>query len=280
MNVRFHHDAGQERWKWGTNLKRVVMVLCLIVFGQMSSAQDWEERPELADLFRKAEVQGTFVLYDLNADQFVGYDHSRAETRFVPASTFKIANTLIGLSTGSVASVDEVLPYGGEPQFLPQWERDMGLREAISVSNVAIYRELARRIGLVRMQEGVNRLDYGNRQIGTVVDQFWLKGPLKISAIEQTVFLAGLAQGSLPMDARLQESVRDILLLEKQGSRSLYGKTGWENAPQQGIGWWVGWVERNGRIHAFALNLDVRAPRDADIRVPLGKACLQALGVL
>lgn len=261
-------------------MKNVAMAVCLIVFGQVSYARAWEERPELADLFRKADVQGTFVLYDVKADKFVGYDHSRANTRFTPASTFKIANTLIGLSTGSVASVDEVLPYGGEPQFLPQWERDMGLREGISISNVAIYRELARRVGLVRMQEGVNRLDYGNRQIGTVVDQFWLKGPLKISAVEQTVFLAELAKGSLPLDARLQESVRDILLVEKQGSRSLYAKTGWENAPRPGVGWWVGWVERNGGIHTFALNLDVRAPRDADSRVPLGKACLQALGVL
>lgn len=260
-------------------MKRVAIVLCLIAFGQASYARPWEERPQLADLFRHAEVQGSFVLYDVTADRFVGHDHSRANARFVPASTFKIAHTLIGLSTGSVTSVDTVLPYGGEPQFLPQWERDMGLREAIAMSNVAIYRELARRIGLARMQEGVNRLGYGNRRIGAVVDQFWLTGPLEISAIEQTVFLAGLAKGNLPMDARVQESVRDILLLERRGARSLYGKTGWENAPQPGVGWWVGWVEQDGAIHAFALNIDIHTQRDADMRIPLGKACLQALGV-
>jgi len=188
-------------------MKNVAMAVCLIVFGQVSYAQAWEERPELGDLFRKAEVQGTFVLYDLNADKFVGYDHSRANTRFTPASTFKIANTLIGLSTGSVASVDEVLPYGGEPQFLPQWERDMGLREAISISNVAIYRELARRIGLVRMQEGVNRLDYGNRRIGTVVDQFWLKGPLK-NQRHRTDRFSSRTGGGVSADGRSSPGIR------------------------------------------------------------------------
>jgi beta-lactamase class D len=41
-------------------------------------------------------------------------------------------------------------------------------------------------------------MDYGNTEIGTAVDTFWLPGPLKISAVEQTRFLAKLAQDALP----------------------------------------------------------------------------------
>jgi beta-lactamase class D len=72
-----------------------------------------------------------------------------------------------------VATVDTVLPYRSDaPPFSPAWEKDLGLREAIVVSNVPIYQELARRICLERIREAVNRLDYGNRNIGDRVDTF------------------------------------------------------------------------------------------------------------
>ncbi|KAK0358164.1 hypothetical protein LTR94_036533, partial [Friedmanniomyces endolithicus] len=37
---------------------------------------------------------------------------------------------------------------------------------------------------------------------GSVIDAFWLDGPLKISALEQTRFLGRLAQGKLPVIRR------------------------------------------------------------------------------
>ncbi len=52
---------------------------------------------------------------------------------------------------------------------MKEWEHDMGLRDAIKISNVPIYQELARRIGLERMKAGVEKLDYGNKDIGEVV---------------------------------------------------------------------------------------------------------------
>ncbi|HSI21988.1 MAG TPA: hypothetical protein VK959_03090 [Methylophilaceae bacterium] len=39
-------------------------------------------------------------------------------------------------------------------------------------------------------------------------------------------------------------------------------------------------MEKEGKIYAFALNVDVYQASDADKRIPLGKASLQALGVL
>lgn len=243
-------------------------------------AMGWEESGKVAALFDAAGVHGTFVLYDVTAQRLIGHDQARAEARFVPASTFKVPHSLIGLSVGAVSSVDEVLAYGGKPQPFKTWERDMGLRDAIALSNVPIYQNLARRIGLTRMQEQLARLHYGNGEIGTSVDTFWLQGPLQISAIEQTRFLAELAQGTLPFPASIQESVREIVLLEGNDHWRLYGKTGWENAPGPGAGWWVGWVWRDGHVYAFALNLDIRQAADADKRVALGKASLKALGVL
>jgi beta-lactamase class D len=257
-----------------------VLTLAVLLFTSPTSAFEWQDSPQVTQLFQNAGVRGTFVLYDVTARRVLGHDATRAHTRFVPASTFKIPNTLIGLSVGAVKNVDEVLPYGGKPQPFTTWEKDMSLREAIMLSNVAIYQELARRIGLDRMRDSVSRLAFGNGDIGTVVDTFWLVGPLQISAVEQTRFLAQLAQETLPFPKPLQASVREIIRLEQGNNWTLYGKTGWANAPNPGIGWWVGWVQKADRVYAFALNIDVQNATDASKRVDLGRASLKALGIL
>jgi beta-lactamase class D len=241
----------------------------------------WREDPRLGALFRQAGLEGTFVLLDARRALLVGTNRSRALSRYTPASTFKIANSLIGLSVGAVASVDTVLPYRSDaPPFSQAWQKDMGLREAIVVSNVPIYQELARRIGLERMRQAVNRLDYGNRAIGGQVDTFWLRGPLAISAVEQTRFLDRLARGVLPFPAEAQRAVRDITLVERGPGWELHAKTGWQNGPGPGVGWWVGWLERGGRAYPFALNLDIRQPADGEQRQRLGRAALRQLGLL
>jgi beta-lactamase class D len=267
----------------GKSVMMLLRVLCILVAlnSGAADAATWEESAAVGRVFKAAGVKGTFVLYDVSARKFFGYNKCRADTRFVPASTFKVPNSLIGLSVGAVKSVDEVLPYKGSPNpFVKAWAKDMGLREAIAISNVPIYQELARRIGLERMRDGIVRMGYGNEEIGTTVDTFWLHGPLKISAVEQTRFLAGLAQGVLPFPTDFQKSVREITLLEKGNGWELHGKTGWENAPGKGVGWWVGWVQKDGRLYPFALNIDIEKETDAGKRVELGKKSLKALAIL
>lgn len=238
-------------------------------------------RDDLLSVFDQADVQGTFALLDVSANRLVVVDRARAERRAVPASTFKVAHSLIALETGVVSDVDEVIPYGGAPQPFPAWEHDMSIREAVPASNAAIFQELARRIGPEREQEWLTRLGYGNQQVGPVVDRFWLDGPLEISPAEQTRFLARLAQRSLPVSAATQNAVVDVLTLERTAAFTLYGKTGWQfDAELPQLGWWVGWVERPDGIFTFALNIDMAGAPDATKRVPLGRELLRRLHVL
>ena len=259
---------------------RLVIFLVFLVSLSSLSARTFREAPELAKIFTDNGVQGTFVLLDPATDTVVVLNETRAKQRFTPASTFKIANSLIGLDTGAVKSADEVLPYGGKPQRLKAWERDMNLRDAIKASNVPVYQELARRIGLERMRAGVTKLGYGNMEIGNVVDRFWLDGPLAISAIEQTEFLGRLVAGKLPVSAEAVREVKEITLLEKTESYALHGKTGWHVDGKQQIGWWVGWVERDGKSYPFALNIDMAGDADAAKRISIGRDCLKALNKL
>lgn len=241
----------------------------------------WREQPAVAALFREAGVEGTFVLLDERSGELHGHNQSRAEQRFVPASSFKIANALIGLSLGAVTSVDAVIPYTGDAApFMREWLQPMGLRGAMKVSNVPLYQELARRIGLQRMREALVRLGYGNQQIGSDVTTFWLRGPLAISAVEQTRFLSRLAHRTLPFPAQAQRQVAEITQVESGPGWSLHAKTGWQNAPGAGVGWWVGWVRKGERITPFALNIAMAGAADAPKRERLGRSSLQALGIL
>lgn len=239
------------------------------------------ERPDLQAVFAAQRTPGTFVLYDVSAARMTVVDRERAARPFVPASTFKIANSLIALETGAVKDEREVLPYGGKPQPFPQWERDMDMRDAIRVSNVPVYQEIARRVGRERMQAHLDRLGYGNRRMGTVIDRFWLDGPLEISALEQARFVARLAQGTLPLSERSQRTVRAMLRTEEKDGAALFAKTGWASGPAPPmIGWWVGWVEREGRVYAFALNIDMASADDTPKRLAIGRSLLAELGVL
>ena len=259
----------------------MLMAVAVLALPGAAAAAPWREEPAVVALFREAGVEGTFVLLDERRGELRGHNQTRAEQRFSPASTFKIANALIGLSLGAVRGVDELIPYTGDAKpFMREWLEPMGLRGAMTVSNVPLYQELARRIGLQRMGEAIGRLHYGNQQIGTNVTSFWLRGPLAISAVEQTRFLSALAHQSLPFPRKAQEQVAEITRVDGGSGWSLHAKTGWQNAPGAGVGWWVGWVRRGDQITPFALNIAMAGSADAPQRERLGRSSLQALGFL
>ena len=169
--------------------------------GSLSTAGA-QDRADLEAVFTEHGAAGTFVPYDAAADRVTLVNGERARTRLIPASTFKIPNTIIALETGVVKDENEIIPYGGKPQPFKQWEKDMPMREAIALSAVPIYQEIARRVTLARYREWLARLDFGNRQTGTKVETFWLDGPLEISAVEEARFAARLAQGKLDASVR------------------------------------------------------------------------------
>lgn len=240
-----------------------------------ASASETITLDDAADFFAREGIAGTFAAADPGADRLVILNVARATTPLVPASTFKIPNSLIALEVGAVKDADEIFRYDGKPRAVPAWQRDMTLREAVVASNVPVFQEIARRVGLENYRTWLARLDYGNREAGDNVERFWLEGPLATSAVEQARFLARLAERRLPMSERSQMLVRSIIRIEDKGGRALFAKTGWSGK----IGWWVGWVEQGTRKTAFALNMDMTRIEDAPKRMAIGRALLTHLGV-
>lgn len=135
---------------------------------------------QIQALFREAHANAVFVTFDGKTIRQYGTNLDRANTAYIPASTFKIANALIALEHNKATS-HEVFKWDGKAKFIKYWERDMTLGEAMQASNVPVYQTLAHRIGLPLMQKELARIAYGNGQVGTKVDDFWLKGPLTIT---------------------------------------------------------------------------------------------------
>lgn len=222
------------------------------------SAPAITEQPRWADRFVEFGVEGTFVLQRLDdLGEVMVHDRDRAEQRVIPASTFKILNSLVALEAGAVDDVDSVIPWDGVDRGITSWNEDQTLRSAIEVSAVWAYQELARRVGEEQMTMFVSDSDYGNADIGGPIDEFWLRGDLRISPLEQIDIVGRLLRDELPFQAEHQAAVREILVRERGDDWVFAHKTGTALSAEPVLGWLVGYTENADERWAFALNLDL-----------------------
>jgi beta-lactamase class D len=234
-----------------TNRALVALVLGAALVAS-SLVHAGEAPASAADVFGGRE--GCFILQEGGTTAPLERVGTLCAERFSPCSTFKIPNSLIGLETGVIADEGFVLKWDGVKRDRQEWNRDHSLASAIKVSAVWYYQELARRVGAERMRKWVSAIPYGNADTSSGIDTFWLGGSLRISADEQVAFLDRLRLSKLPFSERSQGIVRDILVQENPGPAVYRGKTGscgFDDAPDHG--WWVGWVEKDGRATVFAM---------------------------
>lgn len=218
----------------------------------------------LQKYFDEQHVSGTFGLYDNGTGQFTIYNLARfKDSAFLPASTFKIVNSLIGIETGKIVNEKMVIPWDGVVRVFPggdtatAWNKDLTMEEAFKVSAVPYYQEVARRIGKDTMQHWLDSLQYGTRKIKSAIDTFWLDNSLKITPDEQLGLVKKLYFGQLPFQKRSQDIVKKVMLQEDNANYKLSYKTGWgfkENG--KALGWVLGWIEENKHPYFFVLNIE------------------------
>jgi beta-lactamase class D len=262
-------------------MERFVSPLLVLFTSFSAAASDTVARPQWQKHFDAKGVRGTFVLLEPQKDRYLVFNEARARSRYLPASTFKIANALIGLEVGSITDENEVFPWDGKPKLRAAWERDQTLASGMRESTVWMFQEIARRTGKARTKEWLERLDYGNKDMTGGIDLFWLQGGLRVSAVEQVDFLRRLAEGELPMTQRAQRLVKSALAVEKRNGYTLYAKTGSSPAAKSPLSWWVGWVERQGRpVAYFAMNFTPAAGTRYKDRFDIARAILAEAGAL
>jgi beta-lactamase class D len=221
----------------------------------------------LGKYFKDNNAEGCFALFNNGNGEFTIYNLERyKDSAYLPASTFKIVNSLIGLQTGIVSNTQMVIKWDGITRRVPEWNKDLTMYDAFRVSAVPYYQEVARRIGKDTMQFWLDSLHYGTTKIKSRIDTFWLDNSLKITPDEQLGLVKRLYFKQLPFFSTYQDTVKRVMLFEDKPAYKLSYKTGWgqrENGNQ--LGWVVGWIEENRHPYFFVLNLE---SKDKNIDMP------------
>ena len=256
-------------------------VIIALLFLSACSPNNVTVDNSLKKYFDDNKVNGTFALFNNGQSDFTIYNlHRYRDSSFLPASTFKIVNSLIGLETGKISNEKMLLKWDGVQRRIADWNQDLTMEQAFKYSAVWYYQEIARRIGKDTMQFWLDSLHYGTQKIKGPIDSFWLNNSLKIKPDEQLGLVKKLYFDQLPFQKRTQEIVRKVMVQESTANYILAYKTGWGfDEKGDAIGWIVGWVEENRHPYFFVLN--VQGPKETDmttVRMNILKGILKQLG--
>lgn len=200
----------------------------------------------------------------------------QCDQRFTPASTFKIAISLMGFDSGFLVNEHSpVLPFkAGYPDWFESWKTPTDPQAWIKNSVVWYSQRVTENIGTPRFERYVRMFHYGNQDVSGNPGQHdgltksWLTSSLKISPLEQLAFLGQITRRQLPVSAHAYEMTNRITLLQQlPGGWEIHGKTGTGshvNADgtidgSRQVGWLVGWASKTGESRLFVHCVEVEA---------------------
>jgi beta-lactamase class D len=226
------------------------------------------------------------VIADTSSGRVLKQQGDACEQRLTPASTFKIAISLMGYDSGYL--VDEHLPalpfYQGYPDWIPEFKATTDPTRWIAQSVVWYSQRITEWLGPDRFRRYVSLFNYGNVDVsgnpgqGDGLTQAWLTSSLKISALEQVAFLEKLVNRQLPVSAKAYAMTARITALGSLPTGwEVHGKTGTGfrlkidgtvDTTRQ-VGWFVGWAAKGTRQVVFArcVQDDTPQPDRAGLRV-------------
>lgn len=223
---------------------------------QSAGAPQKVETPAVQKIIDSAGLSGVILLFDPQQNTYYSNDFEWADRGYLPASTFKIPNSIIALETGVVEDDSTLFKWNGESRRLSIWERDMVFRDAFHLSCVPCYQDIARRVGAERMRANLDKLQYGNMVFdSTSIDLFWLEGDSRISPSQQIDFLARFYRSELPISQRTESIMKRLMVMKETEEYKLSGKTGWSIRNGNNNGWFVGYLEMGGEVYFFATNV-------------------------
>jgi beta-lactamase class D len=228
--------------------------------------------PEFQYILDSADVKGSILIYDLQKNSYYSNDFEWANTGKLPASTYKIPNSIIAIETGVVENDSTLFKWNGEDRALNVWEQDLVFRDAFHFSCVPCYKDVARKIGVERMNTHLGKLSFGEMKVdATNIDLFWLEGESKVNQFEQIDFLKRFYQKKLPIGERTYEIMNRMMIIDRNNQFTLSGKTGWSIRNGNNNGWFVGYLEKNDNIFFFAANVEPKGDFSRTTFVPARK---------
>jgi beta-lactamase class D len=240
---------------------------------------------ELQTILDSAHVSGSILIYNQKDDEYYSNDFEWAQKGFLPASTFKICNSIIALETGVVENDSTLFKWNGEERRLDIWEQDLVFRDAFHFSCVPCYQDIARKIGVKRMNEYLKKLEYGQMIVDSgSIDIFWLEGESKITQYQQIDFLKRIYNKELPISDRTFTIMKRLMLLAEKEEFKISGKTGWSIRNGNNNGWFIGYLEKGSEVYFFATNITPDQEFDLSlfpvIRKDISMKALQLLKII
>lgn len=251
-------------------------LLILICFVSTSSLFAQKKDPALAYLLQEKNYDGVIVLYDYNEDQLITSHFNKMNERVLPASTYKIFNTLVLLDYNIVKDTSHVLKWNGKEykhfgKKVPSWYQDTNLAQAFRNSTIWYYKAMSNPFELKVYKKLMKKNKYG-KVYGRAKDEvdFWNHGAkIGVSAKDQIKLLVRLQYFQMTFKPEHIEMVRELMIEEKTDTYTLRGKTGWTRSPEKNfsktstdLGWYIGYYEFEDNSYYFAVRLE----KDSDIR--------------
>ena len=192
------------------------------------------------------------------------------KTPYAPCSTFKPVVSLMGFDAKILINESQPeWPYQeGYPNWLPQWKNNQTPQSWMKFSCVWFTQVITKQLGMERFKDYLSKFNYGNQDVsgdanedgtakGNGLTNSWLSSSLEISPEEQALFLHRLLKNELPVSAHAVDMTKKIMHLPEvvlKNGWALYGKTGSGNQLNDKRqktdlqhGWFIGWIEKNGR---------------------------------
>jgi beta-lactamase class D len=225
---------------------------------------------EFQTIIDTSGVKGSILIW--NGKKYFSNDFEWAKTGRLPASTFKIPNSIIALELGLIENDSTIIEWDGKPRFQKRWEQNLSFKEAFHYSCVPCYQEIAQKIGVRRMKNYLNNMNYGNMKFdSTNLDLFWLQGQSEINQFEQIDFLKTFNEQRLPISKRTYTIMSRMMIIEKNDQYTLRGKTGWSIVNGKDNCWYVGFVETKHGFYYFATNIEPGEQTNLDNLISLRK---------
>ena len=233
--------------------KQILLLILTLSFkpGFTQKVTEMNFKPQ----FDKFGVTGCFVLFNQADNEYIRYNSSLCDSGYIPASTFKIPNSLIALEERIIKDTLQIIKWDGHEWPNKTWNQDQTLKTAMKYSCVWVFSRFAEQIGINTYYKYIKEFDYGNKNLTGQPNRFWLAGLLRISANQEIKFLTKFYNYNLPISKQSIDIVKNILVIEKTDSYKLSGKTGGAILNDKDyIMWLVGYLEKDNKAFYFALN--------------------------
>jgi bla regulator protein BlaR1 len=221
------------------------------------------------------DLEGTAVFYNNNEKTYYIYNKELAEQQSSPCSSFKIISCLMGLESNVIDPVNSTLKWNGTVYPINDWNKDTDYKQAFKCSCIWYYRSVIDSIGKEYIQNILNELDYGNRDIseweGSLnnlifpeirslkeINGFWQESSLQISPKQQVDVLKRIFEDKNVFSEKNLDLIKEVMLINNSDNNiGIYGKTGsgmkddtWTDA------WFVGFFEKDKETTYFAVRLN------------------------